>query len=208
MKNETNTEKMDLMKVVNSDEKVIEMKERFNEKDGKWFRISSRNKPLSLEQLSIQMYLNSEIGKSKKKMENEKDPKMVKYLMDQILGFKDLMTKHVIPEKSEINEKSNFSNFEKELFIVLTDNQLELTTGFITGKIQEDVQSVIHENDYEVKSELCYLATEAFKTAITKLSDYKFGKITLEKKQLELEIFNIKTGKSEYYGVLGHITKK
>lgn len=208
MKNEKTQEQVDLMKAVNADEKVQKMQERFNEKNGVWFRISGRNKPLNLEQLSIQMHLNSEIGKSKKAMETEKDPKLVKYLMDQILGFKDLMTKYVVPEKSEINEKSNFSNFEKELFIILTDNQLELTTGFITGKIQEDVQSVIHENDYAVKEELCYLATKAFKTSITKLNDYKFGKISLEKKQLELEIFNTKTGKSEYYGVLGHIIKK
>ena len=184
------------------------------ENDG-FFRINSKNELLTLNELIIKKHYDGETSKliqaNNEEIKKEKPNKgNIETNIKKIETLQSELKELVKPVKATLNQKSQLTDYDKKLFFSIDGLKLLLTSCKMTNnKIDKaTVNKITVTNTTKTINSLKhYEATKALQTAFNDCNDYKFYKLQITNKQLELQLVDSKNMKTRYYGILGTAKK-
>ena len=195
------------------DRKIVEMETRFNELSGTHFRINGINESCGIEDLMIKAYFNKKImplinENSKLNPTVPEESSQLIRNLDSIKEYQANLNELVVPVEAEINVKSMLTSKSKSLFLSIDGKDLMFTSCVVTETQMSNVSEFKVNNINDLKKQLDFKCTPAMKTALSNASDYLMFNLKIDSGHLLLNAINIKNGKSDSWGILGHKSSK
>lgn len=195
------------------DKKIKEMEQRFNDLKDTHFRISGVSELSSIEDLMIKAYFNKKImplirENSKLNPTIPEESSQLMRNLDSIKDYQQNLNEIVVPVEAEINVKSMLTNKSKSLFLSIDGKDLMFTSCVVTETQMSNVSEFKVNNINDLKKQLDFKCTPAMKTALSNASDYLMFNLRIDSGQLLLNAINIKNGKEDSWGILGHKSTK
>jgi hypothetical protein len=198
------------LELARKDEKLVKMETKFHELKEDYFRINNKNENLTIEQLMVKKYIDKQIAPLRKRL-NEIEPtdevasQEISNIHEEIASYENLKSELIEVVEADFDWKTELSNFKKKLFVSIDGKEVMLTSVVMTDDAKgEEVFVCFNNITKTVKVQHDYIATKALQTCFSDASDYLMYNVRLDNKQLLVETVNINSGKSRFYGVLGH----